>query len=65
MDIHVYRDQPKRGETDAKWCGYLSMDGHVIEHTTGHETEEEAREHLANRRSDLETHLALKGAGLL
>ncbi len=42
-DIHSYRDQPKPLETDAKWCAYRSIDGHVVQITTGHETEEAAR----------------------
>lgn len=42
-DIHSYRDQPKIHETDAKWCAYRSIDGHVVEQTTGHNTEDEAR----------------------
>jgi ADP-ribose pyrophosphatase YjhB (NUDIX family) len=43
MEIKSYRDTPKRGETDAKWCAFRSENGHVIESTVGHETEEEAR----------------------
>lgn len=42
-EIRSYRDDPKRGETDAKWCAYRSIDGHIVERTTGHETEEAAR----------------------
>ena len=30
MTIHTYRDEPKFGETDAKWCAYASDDsGHI------------------------------------
>jgi len=34
-----WRDTPKRGETDARWCGSVSVDGHVVHITTGHATE--------------------------
>ena len=45
MDIRSYRDTPKRGETDAKWCAYVvEPNGHIIRPgTSGHETEAEAR----------------------
>ena len=45
--ITVYRDTPKRGETDAKWCAYRSEYGHVVAITTGHETPELARAALS------------------
>jgi hypothetical protein len=41
--ITIYRDTPKRGETDAKWCWYRSVNGHITEGGIGHETREEAR----------------------
>lgn len=44
MQIHVYRDTPKRGETDAKWCWYISIDGHVRQGGTNCETREDATE---------------------
>lgn len=44
--ISTYRDTPKVGETDAKWCGYISSNGHVTTLTTGHETQHDARIHL-------------------
>ena len=47
IDIKSYRHEPKRGETpDNKWCAYASRDGHIIEgsHTSGHDTEQEARD---------------------
>jgi len=45
MEIRSYRDTPKRGETDAKWCAYIvGSDGHIKGvGTSGHETEAEAR----------------------
>lgn len=42
-DIRSYRDTPKPGETDAKWCAYEVVDGHVRRQTGNHETEAEAR----------------------
>lgn len=47
--IITYRDTPKRGETDAKWCGYIVEDnGHIVRPgTLGHETEQEAYNALA------------------
>ena len=42
--ITVYRDTPKRGETDARWCFTVSRDGHIICVATGFETEAAARE---------------------
>jgi len=41
--IHVWRDTPKPGETDAKWCGRQSKDGHVILIACGFDDEDEAR----------------------
>lgn len=41
-DIRVYRDTPKPGETDARWCAYAAVDGHVRQGTTGHATPGEA-----------------------
>jgi hypothetical protein len=41
-EITVYRDTPKRGETDARWCAYASAQGHVHQGTTGHFTPGEA-----------------------
>lgn len=39
----VYRDTPKAGESDAKWCVVLtSANGHVHEVFTGFETKAEA-----------------------
>ena len=45
-EIRSYRDEPKRGENDAKWCAYMINDnGHItLPATIGHETEAEARE---------------------
>jgi len=45
MEIRSYRDTPKRGETDAKWCAYIvESNGHIVRPgTCGHETEDEAR----------------------
>ena len=44
----TYRDQPKRGETDAGWCGYASnKEGHIVRQTAGHTTEEAALAALA------------------
>ena len=40
--ITVYRDTPKRGETDARWCAYAASNGHVVRNTTGHMTPGEA-----------------------
>lgn len=40
--ITVYRDTPKPGETDARWCAYASANGHVQRNTTGHATPGEA-----------------------
>ena len=50
MEVRSYRDTPKRGETDAKWCAYVAGDhGHIINgsSTSGHDTEQEAREAAA------------------
>lgn len=44
MQITVYRDTPKRGETDAKWCYYVSSNGHIVKCDIGFETEAAARE---------------------
>lgn len=45
--ITTYRDTPKRGETDAGWCGYITEpNGHILTITTGHESEAAAREWL-------------------
>jgi len=41
-EITVYRDDPKRGETDARWCAYAAAHGHVQRGTTGHATPGEA-----------------------
>jgi hypothetical protein len=38
MNIRVWRDDPKRGETNARWCASASVDGHVVAVTTGHES---------------------------
>ena len=46
MIVRSWRDTPKRGETDLKWCAYVSHPaGHVMMETltTGHETESAAR----------------------
>lgn len=45
MEIKSYRDTPKHGETDAKWCAYaINPNGHItLPGTIGHETEAEAR----------------------
>lgn len=40
--ITVYRDEPKRGETDAKWCYYVASNGHILKSDIGFETKEEA-----------------------
>lgn len=40
--ITVYRDQPKRGETDAGWCAYRSVNGYVMQNVTGKMTPAEA-----------------------
>jgi hypothetical protein len=55
-EIHIYRDIPKPGETDAKWCAYRTVWGHVIEGTwTGnHESYEEALEAIEPRKEDEE-----------
>jgi hypothetical protein len=44
--ITTYRDTPKSGETDAKWCGYISANGHITVQTTDHETQHDARIYL-------------------
>jgi hypothetical protein len=41
-EITVYRDTPKPGETDARWCAYVAANGHVQSGTTGHATPGEA-----------------------
>ena len=42
--ITIYRDTPKKGETDAEWCWYRSSDnGHIVAAGVGYETEQEAR----------------------
>jgi hypothetical protein len=41
-NITVYRDQPKRGETDAGWCAYRSFNGHVMQSVAGKMTPAEA-----------------------
>ena len=42
--VTVYRDTPKKGETDAEWCWYRSSDnGHIVAAGVGYETEQEAR----------------------
>lgn len=41
-NFKVYRDTPKRGETDSKWCGYVTNDGHITHGQIGFETEAEA-----------------------
>jgi hypothetical protein len=43
-DIRFYRDDPKRGETDAKWCAYVvEPNGHILRAGTGgHETPADA-----------------------
>lgn len=48
--IVVYRDQPKPGETDAKWCAYETNGLRVLNITTGHETQEAARTALNGAR---------------
>ena len=65
MDLNWWRDTPKTGETDAKWCGTVSLNGHVVDITTGHETEDDVKAWLVGRDGELEVHLAMKGAGLL
>jgi hypothetical protein len=47
-DIKIYRDAPKRGETDSKWCGYVVkhhpvLGSFVARGTTGHDTPEAAK----------------------
>ena len=48
LDVRVYRDQPKEGETDAKWCGYVvDADGHVRRPgTCKHNSPEEVYRHF-------------------
>lgn len=42
--ITIYRDTPKKGETDGKWCWYRTEpNGHILQGGTGHETREDAR----------------------
>ena len=41
--IRVWRDAPKRGESDAGWCFSVSRNGHIIWSAVGFETEAEAR----------------------
>lgn len=45
-NMQIYRDDPKIGETDAQWCGYLTQNGHVISQTTGHLTPKDAAKAL-------------------
>ncbi len=40
--ITVYRDQPKRGETDAGWCAYRAVEGHIVAMAAGKMTPAEA-----------------------
>jgi hypothetical protein len=40
--VTVYRDTPKRGETDSKWCYYISSNGHIVKCDIGFETEADA-----------------------
>ena len=60
-EIRTYRDTPKRGETDSKWCGYIAEDnGHIIKPgTSGHETEIEAYRALRGDCTD-EVHARMK-----
>jgi hypothetical protein len=44
IDFRIWRDTPKRGETDARWCFSRSSGGHVIEIRTGFETRDQAEE---------------------
>ena len=45
LRFKVYRDTPKRGETDAKWCWYETKpNGPIGKAEVGYETEEEAYE---------------------
>lgn len=45
--IKTYRDTPKSGETDAGWCAYRAVNGHIVALTAGHATEDEARAAVA------------------
>ena len=48
LDVRVYRDTPKKGETDGKWCGYVVEPyGHIVRPgTTGHDSPEEVYRHF-------------------
>lgn len=41
--VTIYQDDPKPGETDAGWCGFVSYDGHVIYSKCGFRSEAAAR----------------------
>lgn len=49
MNIRTWRDQPKPGETDARWCASLAIDGHIQHITHGHDSEDAARQACADR----------------
>lgn len=54
MEIRSYRDTPKRGETDAKWCAYeIQPNGHIVRAgVSGFETEREARAALGETKAE-------------
>ena len=44
--ITIYRDTPKPRETDAQWCGYTAVNGHVQRQTSDHLTPSSAAQAL-------------------
>lgn len=58
MSIFSYRDTPKRGETDAKWCAYtVQPNGHITRPgVIGYETEREARAALGETAEQWESY---------
>lgn len=42
MNYDIWKDEPKRGETDAGWCAYVSFGGHVKTIKTNFASYEEA-----------------------
>ena len=38
----VWRDTPKRGETDAQWCFSISINGHVVHTAVNYASKKEA-----------------------
>lgn len=42
MNYDIWKDEPKRGETDAGWCASISYNGHIQHIKTGFVSYEEA-----------------------